>query len=127
MLLRPPFFPKYHEGYIRKCKDGRTRIDLYGGNKSRTTMSYARFLMCMHLQKILDAEFHVDHINDDPTDDRLENLQVLAASDNIKKSAVYGRATTQLKCASCSTVFTREIRQVHPGKTYCSIDCRLGK
>jgi predicted RNA-binding Zn-ribbon protein involved in translation (DUF1610 family) len=35
----------------------------------------------------LPRSVHVDHRNDDPFDDRLENLQALSAGENISKSA----------------------------------------
>ncbi len=53
---------------------------------SKTSMSYARWKMIQHLQRNLLKEEHVDHINDDCTDDRVENLQILSQLENNRKS-----------------------------------------
>ncbi len=52
----------------------------------KTTMSYARWKMIQHLERKLLQEEHVDHINEDCTDDRLVNLQILSQLENNRKS-----------------------------------------
>lgn len=43
-----------------------------------------RWLMEQHLGRELEPDEHVHHVNGDQTDDRLENLQVLSASEHTK-------------------------------------------
>lgn len=46
-----------------------------------------RYVMEQHIGRPLRTDEHVHHINDDPTDDRLENLQLLTASEHQKLHA----------------------------------------
>lgn len=94
-------------------------------NGSQTSISYARWLMQEHLERELTSDEHVDHINEDPTDDRIENLQVLTRVENTQKhfqsltqeekdersgkgvergwthGTYYGFATKKCKCDLC--------------------------
>jgi hypothetical protein len=45
--------------------------------------------MSVHLKRYLSVHETVDHINEDKTDDRLENLQILSTRDNIQKHAEF--------------------------------------
>jgi len=76
---------KVYGPYTRK--DGRKHVIHYDG-KTRKTQSYPRFLMERHLGRPLLPEEHVDHINGDYTDDRLENLQLLSQAENNRKSSL---------------------------------------
>ena len=49
-------------------------------------MSYARWLMTQYLQRRLAPDEHVDHINDNSLDDRIENYQLLTPAENNSKS-----------------------------------------
>ena len=55
---------------------------------TRTTITVARWLMIQHLRRKLLPDEHVDYINEDKHDNRLENLQVLSGIDNRKKSTL---------------------------------------
>jgi hypothetical protein len=51
-----------------------------------TTISYPKALMEVHLGRVLNyPDETVDHINNDPMDNRIENLQILSCSENAKK------------------------------------------
>lgn len=51
-----------------------------------TSISYPKALMEVHLGRFLNyPDETVDHINNDPLDNRIENLQVLSRSENAKK------------------------------------------
>lgn len=63
---------------------GRYIVSILEGKRLRT-MSYPRWLMQQHLGRELLPEEHVDHINNDHTDNRLENLQLLTNAENSKK------------------------------------------
>lgn len=55
------------------------------GNIERHTISYARYLMSVHLGRILESNEHVDHINGNKLDDRIENLQIVSCAENNRK------------------------------------------
>jgi hypothetical protein len=106
------------------------RIDRYMihlvSSERRTSMTYARYLMCIKEGRWLNMDEHVDHINDDRLDDRIENLQILSQLENNRKSAK-GRTMVELSCPRCNKIFTRERRQTHIVKggnpSTCSRSC----
>lgn len=111
-----------------KRKDGRQHVIHYDG-VTRHTQSYPRFLMEQHLDRKLEEWEQVDHINDDPTDDRIENYQILTQLNNIQKSAPKAQ-TYECKCACCGKAMMIPLRQykqnqVVQGKAgpYCSRRC----
>lgn len=62
----------------------RKYIKLYG-DKKRYSTTYARYLYAVHTGSLVPFGLEVDHINNDPSDDRLENYQLLTPRDNLKK------------------------------------------
>lgn len=116
---------KIYGPYIRE--DGRQHI-IYYDNGKRRTQSYPRYLMEQFLGRQLTEEEHVDHINNDFTDNRIENLQLLSQRDNNRKSA----KTTYMyfECPVCGDGFFYSARryrdnQLTQGKSgpYCSRQC----
>jgi hypothetical protein len=85
--------------------------------------------MEQHLGRELLPEEHVDHINNDATDNRIENLQILSQGDNNRKSAK--PASYKLfSCPVCGVDFELDTRtynwnQLKRGKAgpYCSRHC----
>jgi hypothetical protein len=80
-------YPEYkiYGPYPRKS-DGRMQLVLSKG-KAKITKLYAKFLMEVFLERILSKEETIDHINDNPLDDRIENLQILTREENARKSS----------------------------------------
>ena len=68
-----------------KRKDGRKHVILVEGKK-KTTLSYPRLVMAKHLGRDLLPTETVDHIDNDFTNDTIENLQLLSLIDNVKKN-----------------------------------------
>lgn len=90
-----------------KRKDGRSHIILIN-NKKRTTISYPRFLLEQHLQRKLLPTETVDHINNDFTDNRIENLQILTLIENNKKENIlHPRKTYTFICPNCEKEATK--------------------
>lgn len=119
-------FSKYRLYVVLHKKERRRMACLVvPGGKERTTISYARYLMAVSLGRMLTSDETVDHVNGDALDDRVENLQILSLTDNVRKSA---RRKTYIEflCPVCGSVFSRELRQLHGTKAdspCCSRRC----
>lgn len=95
-LITPelPYAEKFNTAYlsIRK-RDNRRYIHFYNTETFEADdTSYARYLFQVNYwkkhQKLIPDGYHVDHINDDCTDDRLENYQLLTIRENnLKRDA----------------------------------------
>lgn len=108
-------------------KTGRKHVIILFDDGSRKTTSYAKYLMEQLLGRELDPiKEQVDHINDDFTDDNIENLQILPRLENIKKSAK-GVTTIDLNCILCGITFKRRLadhnRSHIKSGPFCSKSC----
>jgi hypothetical protein len=61
------------KGGLSYSSDGRLVVKCRDSNH----MFYSRALMCGHLGRLLGPDEVVHHINEDPTDDRIENLRIV--------------------------------------------------
>jgi hypothetical protein len=121
--------PILHKG------EGRRMVVLIPADPSsgikRTSTSYPRYLMSVHLGRKLDRNEHVDHIDEDKLNDSIENLQVLSLAENNRKNmAARGltKAVAVLRCPSCGLVFRKIRRMTHlviktNKSTSCSREC----
>lgn len=124
-ILEEPFKSLYRKAYLREDAYGRKRIDLVNSNTDRTTIAYARYLVCIKLGRILEQGYEVDHINGDCSDDRLDNLQILTTEQHIAKTASenIGRLVGLYVCPVCKTEFKREVSLVRVANPKCSRKC----
>jgi len=88
-----------------------------------------RIVMENELGRLLNANEVVHHVNHDKKDNRIENLEVLTASQHATLHAQeQGQSLVQLKCPQCMTIFTRRKGDTHLQKksswTSCSRSCR---
>lgn len=112
--------------YIRK-KDGRKHVILYNDGKRRT-MSYPKWLMQQHLGRELLPNETVHHIDEDFTNDSLDNLQVLTRLDHmqlhIKEKELY-----EFTCPVCNIPAVKSAAQVRHNRKlgkagpFCSRAC----
>lgn len=79
--------PNYNMGLTLRKKDGKYRWMICC--RDGTKVYYARAVMEAHLGRTLDTREHVHHINGDPLDDRLENLQLLGKIEHHKTHIDY--------------------------------------
>ena len=93
-------------------------------------LSYAKYLMEVSLKRKLKNNEHVDHINDNPLDDRMENLQILTCKENNKKSRRHrkiSRRWVTLICPICKKQIDLPENQTYLVKktknTTCSKKC----
>jgi len=69
--------------------DGHRRVLIYAPdhpypNRKRTHVYRYRLVVEKHLGRFLSPEEVVHHINEDPSDDRLENLKIMTQSEHMK-------------------------------------------
>lgn len=97
--------------------------------KINTLMSYARYLLCLKENRILNETEQADHIDEDKTNDDINNLQILSKQENIRKHylSLKGKRFLLLKCPACDTIFEREYRNCFSRKKSkfhcCSKEC----
>lgn len=81
-----------------------------------TTISNARYIYQTHHRVLLTRDQEVDHIDNDPLNDAVENLQVLTGKENRRKSAIFanhGLEVAVIRCCVCQSIFKRR-----KGKTF---------
>ncbi len=106
--LKYPYNEDWKFGYIVINGEGRNTVILFNDSYDRSSTSYARYLMSVHLKRYLEDDEHVDHIDDDKTNDILENLQIISRKENnIKHCRIKGRLLVEYKCPICEIRFTR--------------------
>jgi hypothetical protein len=101
-------------------------------NNTKTTQSYPRYLLEQHLNRKLSPDEIVDHINNDFTDNRIENLQILTLKENSIKEMLRPERARKLYtfiCPNCNKETTKWLNNVKSnhkkGKTgpFCSRKC----
>jgi hypothetical protein len=90
-------------------------------NKNKYVL-YHRVLVENSIGRLLTNDEIVHHIDEDKTNNDLDNLQILSRKDHAKLHAKIGRAYVQLQCVHCGIIFEREKRNVK-GKGLCSRSC----
>lgn len=73
-----------HGPYLDKGLD-RMVVNVHRGGR-HGNMTYARFLMQEHLQRVLGPDEHVDHQDEDHRNDLIDNLQILTPAANTRKT-----------------------------------------
>ena len=117
--MEPPWATTFKHGYIHsQPQNHRKIVSLMGKNpKDNRRMHYARYLLGVKLGYIPPREIHADHINDDPTDDRIENIQPLSWLNNIKKfhnyiKALPDKAKSEMGIKFISNTKTQKIKKL---------------
>lgn len=90
---------------------------------------YHRAIMENHLNKVLNPDEVVHHINGDTFDNRIENLELLFRSAHISMHrSNRGIVFSTMKCPGCGKIFERRRNKTHLIKgglfTTCSRKCR---
>lgn len=119
---------KIYGPYTRK--DKRQVIVIVHDSGKKQTKSYPRHLMEIHLGRELLPKEHIDHINNDPSDNRIENLQILSQKENNKKqSLLKPRQTYKFICPCCGKESEKNLNYVLGNKKknrtgpFCSRQC----
>ena len=110
--------------YVNINKEPRRVAILRNSSTKETmTMSYAKYLYTSKYQCDIPKEDHVDHINGNKMDDRIENLQVISGYFNRIKDHKH-REMVELECPVCHSkfLFPKSNLSTHPNPC-CSRKC----
>ena len=113
----------YEKVYININKEPRRVATLRNANKEMVSMSYAKYLYTSYYKIDVPKECHIDHINGDKMDDRIENLQVISGYYNRVKDHKH-KEMVLLRCPVCNKEFLFPKRNLssHPNPC-CSRKC----
>ena len=80
-------------GYRQELPNGRIYVYLWNRETNkRRLISRARYRLCVKLGRELGPDEEADHVDDDFSNDALDNLQVLSGAKNRSKAiTAYGR------------------------------------
>ena len=97
-------------------------INIYFEDHKVLWISYAKYLWISNYGEIPDG-YEVDHINENRTDDRLENLQLLPSLENKRKYAsLHKKEMVDCICPVCGKEFQLEKRNFK-NNPCCSRKC----
>lgn len=136
LTLQEPFSSKWRKGYLKVSNDGRKYVSLWQSNQITSIISYARYLMSVHLGYEVPDGLEVDHVNNDRTDDRIENLQLLTPEQNRFKEHLNYVQNIQVSfgfvCAYCENPFiiteaerNKRLAQTKSDLAFCSHPCSV--
>ena len=106
----------YERVYVVTNPEPRRVAVLYKNDGTSTTMSYAKYLYTStYCEDIDGSEYHIDHINGDKMDDRIENLQKITGKYNRAKDHA-SRDMILRVCPVCGTEFLFPLKNLpsHP-------------
>lgn len=95
---------KVYGPYLNKV-DGRKRVVLSFLNGSKKTISYPKYLMELHLNRYLQANETIDHIDGDFTNDDLSNLRILYRKEHVVLDVIRNK-DLNVTCTYCTKMFT---------------------
>lgn len=104
--------------YVNTNKEPRRVAVLRKSNGETSTMSYAKCLYTSHYKCDVDRSDHVDHINGDKMDDRIENLQVISGYYNRRKDHSV-KSFVELVCPVCGDSFIYPSRNLSTHSNPC--------
>lgn len=120
---------KIYGPYLRK--DNRLHLVIKKDDGKLTSISYSKWVMENHLGRKLTKNETVDHIDNDPLNNDISNLQILSREDNARK-AIVPAEYVELTCKCCGKSFSRRkawetyLRTHKRDGPFCSKKC-VGK
>lgn len=112
-----------------QAKDGRLRLFMTSGEE-RKTVSYPKYLMEKYLDRYLTEDETVDHIDGNPLNNDISNLQVKPRREHCRDDA-YRNEDVTVRCAYCGKEFiisgnklhNRNRKDNHQSGYFCSRSC----
>lgn len=113
----------YVTAYLAINKEPRRVCTLRKADGTMTSMSYAKYLYTSYYNCDVDSCYHIDHINGNKMDDRIENLQKISGTYNRQKDHKHKEMVICI-CPVCGKEFLFERRNLstHPNPC-CSRRC----
>ena len=114
----------YERVYVVINPEPRRVAILYKNDGTSMTMSYAKYLYTSTYCEDIDGSvYHIDHINGDKMDDRIENLQKITGKYNRAKDHICRDMILRV-CPVCGTEFLFPLKNLssHPNPC-CSRKC----
>ena len=128
------FTKDFRSAYLFNNNKGRRCVELVAKDSTKAHpkkrfISYAKYLWISANKKEIPYGYEVDHIDGNPRNDCIENLQLLSKTENIQKQWIQnpGHDKIKLICPVCGKTFYREYRfrnRVKQGITCCSNECK---
>lgn len=97
--------------YINTNKEPRRVATLRKHDGAMISMAYAKYLYTSYYKCDVEDGYHVDHINGDRMDDRIENLQVISGIYNRQKDHNIKEMVVMI-CPVCGKEFIFEKRNL---------------
>ena len=94
----------YIRAYLATNKEPRRVCMLRKADGTTKSMSYAKYLYTSYYNCDVAEGDHIDHINGDKMDDRIENLQVISGTYNRQKDHKHKEMVIRV-CPVCGTEF----------------------
>ena len=104
--------------YINTNKEPRRVATLRKEDGTIHSMSYAKYVYTSYHCCDVESYYHVDHINGDKMDDRIENLQIISGTYNILKDHKH-KEMVMMVCPVCGKEFLFEKRNLSTHKNPC--------
>lgn len=112
------------------AKDGRLRIIGVDSNKVKHTISYPKYLMEQHLGRYLEDNEQVDHIDGNPLNNNINNLQIKLLGEHQALDS-WRNKDVLVCCAFCGKPFiikgselhSKNRKDRHQSGYYCSRSC----
>lgn len=111
-------------------RDGRYRIILKFNDGTKKGMSYPKYLMEGHLERYLEENETIDHIDGNPLNNELSNLRVLNRQEHSSNDCIRNHPIV-VTCTYCGKTFeiegnkinSRNRRDRHQSGYFCSRSC----
>jgi hypothetical protein len=128
LLKLYPTFDCVHDPHF-DISSGRWYIIIYK-NKTASErrkiikINLARALMQVKLGRLLNSNETADHIDEDKSNDNIDNLQILTLAENTRKSKGGPAKIIELICDNCSNKFIRLLKRHKKSKSnFCNRTC----
>lgn len=99
-------------GPYSNSKDGRLRCLVCFPNKTRKTISYPKYLMEKHLDRYLEEDETIDHIDGNFLNNEISNLRILSRKEHTTNDALRNKDII-VKCIYCGKEFTIKGETLH--------------